>query len=53
MRFFWWIVWSFISPFAMIIILLGSFVIEILKPLEYSVYGYANEDAVSEQFVSV
>ena len=50
-QFFWWIIWSFISPITMLVILLGSFIVEILKPLKYSVYGYITENVVCELYI--
>ena len=48
MKFFWWIVWSFISPTAMIVILLGSIIFEIVRPLMYTVYGYVETEVSKE-----
>jgi hypothetical protein len=42
LKFFWWIVWTFISPLIMIIILVGSVIHEIIKPLTYTVFNKEN-----------
>ena len=39
MKRFWWVVWTFISPVAMVSIFFGSIIHELVEPLTYTVFG--------------
>ncbi len=53
LKLFWWFMWTFVCPLVMVIILVSSFINELVEPLKYTTFMYEDVSGMARNYIIV